>query len=278
MATPSYLDKQKCPCSSLKKQIHHFRPSDSYFQCATLIVMFVEALTVLIRQSSHFRVTRAFRPIFLVDTRACGAVRRYIRQIFQSLPPILDMMVLLLFFICSYALLGYFLFSHHQNNLYFKTLSDSFVSMFVLLTTAKYVPRLKISVIEKRPLQLSGRDDAFLRHIEVVRRLLHLVHIDRALRFDELGETRLPFHKPGFHPPCLFQMLAVVYETFTGIEKDKFRKLLLHKRKACQLAFRLLVSKQNPNAVRFKQFQGLMRYYAPRICKPLKKLLPPLQP
>lgn len=59
-------------------------------------------------------------------------------------------------------------------------------------------------------------------------------------------------------------MLAVVYETFTGIERDKFRKLLLHKRKACQLAFRLLVSKQSPNSVKFKQFQGLMRYYSPR--------------
>lgn len=62
-------------------------------------------------------------------------------------------------------------------------------------------------------------------------------------------------------------MLAVVYETFTGIEKDKFRKLLMHKRKACQLAFRLLVSKQNPTTVRFKQFYGLMRYYSPRSSK-----------
>lgn len=62
-------------------------------------------------------------------------------------------------------------------------------------------------------------------------------------------------------------MLAVVYETFTGIEKDKFRKLLLHKRKACRLAFRLLVSKQTPNMIRFKQFHGLMRYYSPRMCK-----------
>lgn len=62
-------------------------------------------------------------------------------------------------------------------------------------------------------------------------------------------------------------MLAVVYETFTGIEKDKFRKLLLHKRQACKLAFRLLVSRQNPNSIRFKQFQGLMKYFAPKISK-----------
>lgn len=106
-------------------------------KCLTLSIMVVEAITVLIRQSSHFRVTRALRPIFLVDTKACGAVRRYIRQILQSLPPILDMLVLLLFFVCSYALLGYFLFGNHDKNLYFKTLGDSFVSMFVLLTTAK---------------------------------------------------------------------------------------------------------------------------------------------
>lgn len=64
-----------------------------------------------------------------------------------------------------------------------------------------------------------------------------------------------------------FKMLAVVYETFTGIEKDKFRKLLLHKRQACKLAFRLLVSKQSPDTIRFKQFQGLMRYYLPHTSK-----------
>lgn len=59
-------------------------------------------------------------------------------------------------------------------------------------------------------------------------------------------------------------MLAVVYETFTGIEKDKFRKLLLHKRQACKLAFRLLVSRQNPQSIRFRQFHGLMKYFSPQ--------------
>jgi hypothetical protein len=44
-------------------------------------------------------------------------------------------------------------------------------------------------------------------------------------------------------------MLAVVYEAFTRIEKDKFRKLLLHRRKACQHAFRLLVTRINPTNI-----------------------------
>lgn len=106
-------------------------------KCITLVIMFFEALVVLLRQSTHFRVTRALRPIFLVDTKYCGGVRRFIRQILQTLPPILDMMGLLLFFISTYMVLGFYLFS--DMNVNFATLQDSFVSLFVLLTTAKYV-------------------------------------------------------------------------------------------------------------------------------------------
>lgn len=62
-------------------------------------------------------------------------------------------------------------------------------------------------------------------------------------------------------------MLAVVNETFTAAERDKFKKLLLHKRRACQHSFKLLVSKQNPDKMQFRQFRGLMRYYAPHKCK-----------
>lgn len=47
-------------------------------QTCVLLLQFVEAIVVLIRQTSHLRVTRALRPIFLVDCRYCGAVRRYI--------------------------------------------------------------------------------------------------------------------------------------------------------------------------------------------------------
>ncbi|ERL92570.1 hypothetical protein D910_09883, partial [Dendroctonus ponderosae] len=199
-------------------------------KCITLFIMVIEAVAVLVRQSSHFRVTRGLRPLFLVDTRACGAVRRYIRQILQSLPPILDMLVLLLFFVCSYSLLGYFLFSAHEN-FYFKTLPDSFISMFVLLTTANF-PDVMMPSYNKTKWSAVF----FISYISTV--LYVLMNL----------------------------MLAVVYETFTGIEKDKFRKLLLHKRQACKLAFRLLVSRQNPNTIRFKQFQGLMRYFSPKTC------------
>lgn len=58
-------------------------------------------------------------------------------------------------------------------------------------------------------------------------------------------------------------MLAVVNETFTTAERDKFKKLFLHKRKACQHAFRLLTSRSDSQSMEFRQFEGLMRYYAP---------------
>lgn len=115
-----------------------FEYSYSYrflFQCITLAIMFLEAMTVLVRQSSHFRVTRALRPIFLIDTKYCGGVRRFIRQILLTLPPILDMLGLLYFLIIVYTVLGYYMFSEMNRN--FSTIQDSFVSLFVLLTTAK---------------------------------------------------------------------------------------------------------------------------------------------
>ncbi|KOB76873.1 putative two pore channel 1, partial [Operophtera brumata] len=194
----------------------------------TLLIMVLEAVVVLCRQSSHFRVTRALRPIFLVDTRHCGGVRRFIRQILQSLPPIIDMLGLLMFFVATYSLLGYYLFSEHIDNGHFKTISDSFVSMFVLLTTANFPDVMMPSYAKSKWYVLF-----FILYIITV--LYVLMNL----------------------------MLAVVYETFTRIEREKCRALLLHRRLAARHAFRLLVSRRAPHAVKLRHFAGLMRHYAP---------------
>lgn len=65
--------------------------------------------------------------------------------------------------------------------------------------------------------------------------------------------------------PIFFQLLAVVFDTFNGVEKMKFKSLLLHKRSAIDHAFQLLVSRQRPMGVSLKQFDGLMRFYRPRM-------------
>ncbi|XP_060806615.1 two pore calcium channel protein 1 isoform X2 [Amyelois transitella] len=194
----------------------------------TLLIMLLEAVVVLCRQSSHFRVTRALRPIFLVDTRHFGGVRRFIRQILQSLPPIIDMLGLLMFFVATYSLLGYYLFSEHIDNGHFRTISDSFVSMFVLLTTANFPDVMMPSYAKSKWYALF-----FILYIITV--LYVLMNL----------------------------MLAVVYETFTRIEREKCRALLLHRRRAARHAFRLLVSRRAPRQVKLRHFVGLMRHYAP---------------
>ena len=45
-------------------------------QIVILVVMYTEAIIVLIRMENHFRVTRALRPLFLIDTHYCYGVRR----------------------------------------------------------------------------------------------------------------------------------------------------------------------------------------------------------
>ncbi|RXM98192.1 Two pore calcium channel protein 1 [Acipenser ruthenus] len=195
-----------------------------------LLLQFVEAIVVLVRQLSHMRVTRALRPIFLVDCRYCGAVRRNLRQIFQSLPPFIDILLLLLFFMVIFAILGFYLFSQNPSDPYFNTLENSIVSLFVLLTTANF-PDVMMPAYSRNTWSC----------------VFFIVYLSIELYF------------------IMNLLLAVVFDTFNGVEKMKFKSLLLHKRSAVDHAFKLLVSKQRPTGVSFKQFDGLMRFYRPRM-------------
>ncbi|CAG2122342.1 unnamed protein product, partial [Medioppia subpectinata] len=116
---------------------HFVRHTRTAIKTVVLLIMILEALVVLIRRDSHFRVTRALRPVFLIDNHYCGGIRRVVRQILQSMPPFIDMLVLLFFFMLVFAILGFYLFSPNPSDPYFSSISKSFVSLFVLLTTAK---------------------------------------------------------------------------------------------------------------------------------------------
>lgn len=130
----------------------------SVIKCATLLVMLVEAIAILIAQATHFRVTRVLRPIFLYNSYYCSGLRRYLRQVsdqsaiympistcvfttdrqvLQSVLPALEIILLLLFVILFFSVLGFFLFDSVPNDTNFTTLWQSFISLFILLTTAK---------------------------------------------------------------------------------------------------------------------------------------------
>uniref|UniRef100_A0A6I8NXX1 Two pore segment channel 1 n=1 Tax=Ornithorhynchus anatinus TaxID=9258 RepID=A0A6I8NXX1_ORNAN len=190
-----------------------------------LLVQFIEAIVVLVRQTSHVRVTRALRCIFLVDCRYCGAVRRNLRQIFQSLPPFIDILLLLLFFMVIFAVLG-----QCPPLPYFSSLENSIVNLFVLLTTANF-PDVMMPSYSR-----SGWSCVFF-----------IVYLSIELYF------------------IMSLLLAVVFDTFNDFEKRKFKSLLLHKRTAIQHAYCLLTSQRVQAGISYKHFEGLMRFYQPRM-------------
>ncbi|XP_072043835.1 two pore channel protein 1-like [Amphiura filiformis] len=197
-----------------------------------LIVMYCESITVLARQESHFRVTRALRPFFLIDCHYCGGVRRVYRQIFQSLPPILDMMVLLFYFLLIFSILGFYIFTGVEDDTYFRTIQDSFINLFVLMTTANF-PDVMMPAYNK------SRWASIYFITFLILELYFMMNL----------------------------LLAVVYDTFTGIEKEKFKAMLLHQRVAASHAFKLLCSRRHPGKVSFTHFKGLLRHYRPRYSK-----------
>ncbi|XP_077811383.1 two pore channel protein 1 isoform X10 [Macaca mulatta] len=211
--------------------LHTFiRHKRTMVKTSVLVVQFVEAIVVLVRQMSHVRVTRALRCIFLVDCRYCGGIRRNLRQIFQSLPPFMDILLLLLFFMIIFAILGFYLFSPNPSDPYFSTLENSIVSLFVLLTTANF-PDVMMPSYSRNPWSC----------------VFFIVYLSIELYF------------------IMNLLLAVVFDTFNDIEKRKFKSLLLHKRTAIQHAYRLLVSQRRPAGISYRQFEGLMRFYKPRM-------------
>lgn len=96
-----------------KQFIEHKR---TMLKLTTLVIMILEAFVVLLRRDSHFRVTRALRPLFVIDNHYCGGIRRVLRQIIQSLKPVMDMLFLLLFFMMIFSIVGFYLFKDNLDD------------------------------------------------------------------------------------------------------------------------------------------------------------------
>ena len=197
-------------------------------KCFLIVFMTVESLVVFGRSRLHFRAARALRPFFLLDNHYMASVRRVTRQIMQSIWPIIDMIVLLLFFISMFTVIGFYAFSENNDDPYFATLQSSFVSLFVLITTSNY-PDVMMPAYSENSL-------AFLFFFfYLVGGLYFLQNL----------------------------LLAVVYDTFRNFERAKFRALFLHKRDALRRAYALLKDDLY-GGIPFANFRGLMTFRQPR--------------
>lgn len=63
----------------------------------------------------------------------------------------------------------------------------------------------------------------------------------------------------------LNMMLAVAYEKFSSVAKEKFRRLFLHRRLCGRHAFRLLCSEMHTDCLTFARFQGVVQIIKPGI-------------
>ncbi|KAH9525524.1 Two pore calcium channel protein 1 [Bulinus truncatus] len=111
----------------------------------------------------------------------------------------------------------------------FKTIQNSFVSLFVLLTTANYPDVMMAAYNESRYYCV-----------------FFIIYLSLELYF------------------LMNLLLAVVYDTFSNLEKTKIRALFFHKREGCMHAFRLLVTQANQSQLSLKHFIGMMEYFLPK--------------
>lgn len=215
----------------------------------------MECIVLLVTKVPHIRVARPLRPFFLVDNHYSAGMRRVLRQILRSFWPITDMCLLYFFFIFMFSIVGlvfcvhcmlatfkppphpptspnpnlrFYAFSSNDRDPNFSTLHNSFISLFVLMTTANY-PDVMMPALEESRFTF----------------LFFLSYLTFGLYF--LSNL----------------VLAVVYDSFRNEQRLKFRKRFLHRRSALRQAFRLLKDQQL-GGITFDDFWFLMRCRSPK--------------
>lgn len=87
------------------------------------------------------RVSRVFRPLFLVNMNESRQIRRTFRNVRNTVPNILSVLTLFFFNIALFALMAFKLFKdrkliYRTGGAYFNTYWDSYWELYVLVTTA----------------------------------------------------------------------------------------------------------------------------------------------
>eukprot|EP00003_Mantamonas_plastica_P018667 TRINITY_DN3048_c0_g1_i2.p1 TRINITY_DN3048_c0_g1~~TRINITY_DN3048_c0_g1_i2.p1 ORF type:complete len:331 (-),score=95.17 TRINITY_DN3048_c0_g1_i2:20-967(-) len=112
------------------------------WQMFKLVVIMVSLLEIIFEQQPDepVSVRRLIRPYFLIAHSR--RVKNIMSSMVKALPRVLDVMVLGSFVMILYAIFGVVMFrglgSEEGQDDYFKDLNTSFISLFVLMTTANY--------------------------------------------------------------------------------------------------------------------------------------------
>jgi hypothetical protein len=149
-----------------------------------------------------WHLLRALRPLYFLKTAPAADVRRLLWQIFKTGQRVIDILVLLFFYVGMFAVMGTYLYSANPANWFFADLQSAFVQMFVLLTTNNF-PDIML------PAYAQSRWNCIFFIAFIVGGIYFIANL----------------------------VLAIIYQHFTMRERHKFRRLLLHRRFALRCAF-----------------------------------------
>jgi two pore calcium channel protein 1 len=179
--------------------------------------------------SDYLRPLRVLRPYFFMDAHLLAQVRRVLTDLVHTLWVILDMVLLLFVYVLIWSIFGLYLFTNHEDNNYFDNLKDSFVNLFVSLTTSNY-PDIMMPAFAR------SRYYAFF----------FVLYMGFGMYF------------------VLNLFLALVYERYTHKETVKFKLMLLHQRRALRRAFCIAAGGPD-HELGLEAFVRLMQIYKPHL-------------
>ncbi|KAL5477616.1 hypothetical protein EMCRGX_G024435 [Ephydatia muelleri] len=190
-----------------------------------ILIMFLDALVTLARLEPHIRILRVLRPFLWLETFLMNSTRRVLRQIIQCFKPIFDVLLLLFYLMAFCALSAFYLFGVVDKD-FFSSYGQSFVSLFILRTTANY-PDVMMEMYHYSPASFFF----FLVYLIIALYIMSNV------------------------------LLGVVYSNFKTMELKKFKKIYMNKREKLKAAFTLL--SEGTEGISFEHFLVFMKEYKP---------------
>lgn len=211
-----------------------------------LIILIIDSALAL-ASWTHGRYFWCLKIFFIIDCYYARPLRKLVREIYHTLPSLLDMLFALLFCTLFFSVAGYYLFSTYTKevnlkdeegnkvgtkmveiagNPFFETFYDTFMNMFVLINTGNF-PDIMI---------FSQDQDKRTVIFFILYTSLTTVFI-------------------------LNLLVAIIYETFESEDKERFKETFMRKREAVKHAFELLVSKSNPRQIAYVHFSEFIPYF-----------------
>lgn len=208
---------------------HFVQGSDLRTDCAITLLLLVD-LILYVTQAHEpgWHILRALRPFYLLKTNQAASVRRVLRGIMQTCQRVVDIIVLLFFYVGVFAVIGVYLYSEDPYNWFFADLGTAYTQLFVLLTTCNF-PDIML------PAYARSRWNFLFFFVFIIGGIYFITNL----------------------------VLAIIYQNFTVRERRKFQKLLLRRRAALRYAFAALTGGQRDQKLTRAVFIQLMQLHRP---------------